>query len=69
MLCSDTDEVRILRESYKNATEEEKRAMERRYGRRAIKQIIEDSYTNEWLQEYSKQCPHCKAHIQVSILL
>ena len=62
------DEVMKLREQYLAATEAEKKQMERRYGRQCIRQIIEDSFTEEWLQQYSKKCPHCGTHIQVCSL-
>ena len=63
-----TDEVKRLREQYMVATEQQKKAMEKRYGRVVIRRIIEDSFTEEWLEEYSKKCPHCGTHIQVKFI-
>ena len=59
------DEMKKLRAEYESSTEDEKRLMEKRYGKKVIERAINDSYTSEWLEEFSKQCPHCKAHIQV----
>ncbi|XP_041375612.1 E3 ubiquitin-protein ligase RNF14-like [Gigantopelta aegis] len=58
------DELSKLREEYQNASPEEKLFLEKRYGKRTIQQAVEESFTNEWLNQFSKQCPSCGAHIQ-----
>ena len=55
-----------MRELYLNGTDDNRKVMERRYGKRAIKQIVEDSFSQEWLETNSKKCPHCGTHIQVT---
>jgi len=62
------DDVRKLREEYLNATEYEKKAMERKYGHQCIKQVLQDSFSEDWLLEHSKKCPSCGSHIQVLYL-
>ena len=57
--------MKKLRVEYENASAEQKRFLEQRYGKKVIERAIHDSYTNEWLEQFSKQCPHCKSHIQV----
>ena len=55
-----------LREEYLASNEETKRFLEKRYGKATIQQALEESFSNEWLQKFSKQCPSCGFHIQVS---
>ena len=66
MSPSVVDDILRLRDEYNNADEAGKRLMDQRYGRRAMKQILEESYSQDWLNEYSKCCPHCNTYIQVS---
>lgn len=47
------------------ANKETKLLLERRYGKFTIQQAMEESFTNDWLKQHSKQCPGCGAHIQV----
>ena len=60
------DNVIKLREEYNAANPKRKAEMERRYGRRAMQQIIEESYSNEYLEKEARKCPHCATWIQVS---
>ncbi|XP_052795649.1 E3 ubiquitin-protein ligase RNF14-like [Mya arenaria] len=53
-----------LREEYLSADKATKKLLEKRYGKVTIQQALEESFTNEWLNEHSKQCPSCGAHIQ-----
>lgn len=53
-----------LREEYLAGNEETKRFLEKRYGKATIQQALEESFSNEWLQKFSKQCPSCGFHIQ-----
>ena len=59
------DELANLRKEYENASPEGKLFLEKRYGKRTIQQAVEESFSNDWLTEFSKQCPSCGAHIQV----
>jgi len=58
--------VKALREEYSMADEAHRKLLEKRYGRRNIQRLVEDSFTEEWLTDNSKQCPKCSAHIEVS---
>ena len=60
-----SDDLRELREEYLSADPDKRKQMERRYGRKSIQQVVEESFTQDWLQEYSKKCPKCSTHIQV----
>ena len=39
--------------------------MEQRYGKKVIRQVIEESFSRAWLEEFSKKCPQCNTNIQV----
>ncbi|KAK3099874.1 hypothetical protein FSP39_011069 [Pinctada imbricata] len=56
--------LKNLRDEYLKADSATKQYLERRYGKQAIQLAVEESYSNEWLAEYSKSCPGCGAHIQ-----
>ena len=58
------EEMTRLREEYLAATGEEKKKMERRYGRHVLKHLVENSLSEQWLQEKSKKCPHCNTSIE-----
>ena len=62
-----SDEVKKIRNDYESGDDETRRRMEKRYGKRVIKRLIEDGAAEEWIQEYSKKCPRCKAHIEVTL--
>lgn len=49
-----------------NADEATRKLLEKRYGKSAIKLAVEESFSNEWLEQFSKKCPACGAHIQVN---
>lgn len=53
-----------LKEEYLNGDEATKRLLEKKYGKAAIQQAVEESFTNEWLNNYAKKCPECGANIQ-----
>ncbi len=61
-----TDELRSLRDEYISASEEEKKFLEKRFGRRVIQKAVEESFSTEWLKDNCKQCPCCGTNIQVS---
>ena len=58
-----------LREEYESADPATKKLMEQRYGKKAIQQIVEESYSLDWISSNSKQCPHCSTPIQVNLSL
>lgn len=62
------DGLQKLREEWLNADPATRRMLEKRYGKVTIQQAMEESFSNEWLKQHSKQCPSCGAHIQVSFL-
>lgn len=55
-----------IRNEYMQADAKGKIQIERRYGRRTVQRVIEESFTNEYLEDSAKKCPHCKAWIQVN---
>ncbi len=61
-----TDELRSLRDEYISASEETKKFLEKRFGRRVIQKAVEESFSTEWLKDNCKQCPCCGTNIQVS---
>ena len=54
-----------LREEYMSADVNQKKLMEQKYGRRNIQKLVEDTFSEDWLIDNAKKCPHCTAHIQV----
>ena len=52
--------------AYINGDDGEKKDMERRYGKKQLEMLVDDIQTASWMGQHSKQCPHCKAHIEVS---
>ena len=59
------DGLKKLREEYLSGNEATKKFLEKRYGKVTIQQALEESFSNEWLQKFSKQCPGCGFNIQV----
>lgn len=60
------EELKKLREEYLSADEETKRFLEKRYGKRAINQALEETFSAEWLEKNAKMCPYCGTQIQAS---
>jgi E3 ubiquitin-protein ligase RNF14 len=58
------EQMKVLRDEYIKAVGQEKLQLERRYGKRLLRTLVEDSLSEEWLHENSKKCPHCSTHIQ-----
>lgn len=65
ILLSFSDGLQKLREEYLSADPATKKLLEKRYGKITIQQALEESFSNEWLKQHSKQCPGCGAFIQV----
>lgn len=57
-------EQRAIRDEYLSATPAAKQAMEKRYGRRTLQLLVDESLTQDWMQENSKKCPHCGISIE-----
>lgn len=57
-------EQRAIREEYLSATPAAKQAMEKRYGKRTLQLLVDESLTQDWMQENSKKCPHCGISIE-----
>lgn len=66
MCFSLTDELCSLRDEYISASEEGKKFLEKRFGKRVIQKAVEESFSTDWLKSNSKQCPCCGSHIEVS---
>ncbi|KAL3211986.1 hypothetical protein MRX96_008242 [Rhipicephalus microplus] len=62
-------EQRAIRDEYLSATPAGKQAMEKRYGKRTLQLLVDESLTQDWMQENSKKCPHCSISIEVCKLL
>lgn len=50
---------------YEAASAERKRFLEKKYGSKTIRDMIETSYSEQWIRGNSKACPHCSAAIEV----
>lgn len=59
-----SENCKKLREEYLNADNETKKLLEKRYGRRSIQKLIEETFTHDWLNNNSKMCPRCHSHIE-----
>jgi len=57
--------VKELREEYLAAGGARRKELEQRYGRKNIQKLVEDSFSEDWLSNNAKKCPHCAAHIEV----
>ena len=66
-MCLHADGLVKLREEYLSADSATRKLLEKRYGKVTIQQALEESFSNEWLKQNSKQCPGCGAFIQVRI--
>lgn len=60
--------VKELRDEYLSADSAHRKYLEQRYGRKNIQQLVEDSFSEDWLSSNAKKCPQCSAHIEVSHL-
>ncbi|XP_036380465.1 E3 ubiquitin-protein ligase RNF14 [Megalops cyprinoides] len=58
------DELRSLRDEYVSATDEAKKFLEQRYGKRVIQKAVEESFSRDWLDQNCKGCPRCGTNIQ-----
>ncbi|GAB6026474.1 E3 ubiquitin-protein ligase rnf14 [Chamberlinius hualienensis] len=59
-----SEERRKLYERYKNGSEEEKMVLDSRYGRLQMRHLVDLTLSESWVDEHSKQCPHCRSNIE-----
>ena len=57
-------EYKEIRRKYITASEEEKKLMEKKYGKKTLKYALEEAVSEQWIESNSKKCPYCKASIQ-----
>jgi len=57
-------ELLKLREQYLAATDDEKLALEKRYGRKVLKNAVEELYSESWLSQFTQTCPSCNTKIE-----
>jgi len=60
-----TGNIQKLRKEYLEGTEAEKELLEKRYGKKVMIRIVEEGFSEEWLENHSKKCPSCSTQIQV----
>ncbi|GFS32170.1 e3 ubiquitin-protein ligase RNF14 [Nephila pilipes] len=53
-----------LFEEYTKGSKATKVELEKRYGKRLLKTLVEETLSEGWKDVHSKNCPHCKASIQ-----
>lgn len=54
-----------MKDEWLDGDEATRKLLEKKYGKAAIQQAVEESFSNEWLDSFAKKCPHCGAQIQV----
>lgn len=54
----------LLFEEYTKGSRATKEELEKRYGKRLLKNMVEETLSENWKDTNSKSCPHCKASIQ-----
>jgi len=59
-----SSEMIKLRETYLNGTDEEREDLEKRFGKNVFKKMIEDGYSEAWMERFTKRCPECRSSIQ-----
>lgn len=58
-------EKQRLFNEYQSASNEKKAEMEKRYGKRQLQTMIENAMSENWINDNSHNCPHCKTAIEV----
>lgn len=64
LLCI-VDAAQKIRETYLNGSEQEKQELVKKFGQKQLKKLVEEHFSEQWLQENSKKCPRCFAQVQV----
>ena len=57
-------ELLILRNEYLNGNEEVRNALEKKYGKKRLQTVVDEYYTEAWMEKFSKHCPSCKTSIE-----
>eukprot|EP00118_Oscarella_pearsei_P028148 m.1643 g.1643 ORF g.1643 m.1643 type:complete len:433 (+) comp7583_c0_seq2:24-1322(+) len=57
-------ELRKLKGEYEKAAPAERAFLEHKYGLRTIRRAVEEIVSEDWIEEYTKQCPACLSNIQ-----
>lgn len=57
-------EQRKIRDQYLAASPAEMQEMEKRYGRRTLRLVVDESLSQDWIEVNSKKCPHCGISIE-----
>ncbi|XP_072040514.1 E3 ubiquitin-protein ligase RNF14-like isoform X2 [Amphiura filiformis] len=53
-----------IRRQWESGDPEERKELERRYGKKNLIQAVEENYSVEWMKRFSKKCPSCGASIE-----
>ncbi|KAK1897269.1 E3 ubiquitin-protein ligase RNF14 [Dissostichus eleginoides] len=53
-----------LWDDYASGSKQRQRLLENRYGRKIMKETVEDCLSEDWIVFNSKNCPHCFCRIQ-----
>lgn len=64
MFRNDKDRREIV-SRYQAAGDEEKIAIEKLYGKNQLEKAVNEFLSQQWIDEWSKPCPNCKACIEV----
>nr|XP_019933809.1 PREDICTED: E3 ubiquitin-protein ligase RNF14-like [Paralichthys olivaceus] len=56
--------MRALSDDYASGSEERRRLLQSRYGRRMLQVILPDILSEDWVVFNSKSCPHCFCKIE-----
>ncbi|KAH0948658.1 hypothetical protein HN011_002018 [Eciton burchellii] len=62
---SSSQQQKLLSE-YQSASTEKKAEMEQHYGKRQLQLIMENAMSENWINDNSHNCPHCKTAIEKS---
>lgn len=58
------DEKAALVKKYNEGSDQEKQAMEQRYGKKQLVSLVQASLSENWIVNNSQNCPHCNASIE-----
>jgi E3 ubiquitin-protein ligase RNF14 len=57
-------EAKLLYDKYVNASTDDKKQLERTYGKKQLELLVQQTLSEHWVTTQSKPCPHCKVPIQ-----
>lgn len=58
------DEKKKIAEAYKNAKKAERSELEKRYGKKKLKELVATAETEKWIRKNSQKCPSCRVNIE-----